>query len=303
MDLNDIKIFVVAAEASTLTAAARKLRVPTSTVSRAITRLEEQLDMKLARRGARGITVTDVGRGYLDACQSALRALDDGERWVATQRSEPSGTLKVACTVSFARDILVPLLKPFMARYPQLKIVVDTHSSGLETNPPDDVDVFFEVRRSRESPRSLRSYPGLTLGIYASQEYVREHGRPTTPAELERHACVGYGAWPLTKDNRIDTPELTFAVETRDPESQRLLVQGGVGIGVLPRLWAAEAREPLVRLLPDWKLETMSFCALFFGRKSQTPKVKALLDFLEEYIGTRKDPRVRGKWSREHFES
>jgi LysR family transcriptional activator of dmlA len=303
-DLNDVRLFVAAAEAPTMTAAAAELCVPTSTISRAITRLEKRLEVKLTQRGARGFAITDVGRGYLDACRKALRALDEGESWIEAQRSEPGGTLKVACTVTFARDILAPLLKEFLHRFPHLRVELDTYASGSRIAPSDDTDVFFEVRQTRESPRNIRSYPGLALGLFASHDYIRTMGVPATPAELAAHSCVGAGSWRLSRGENIEAVRVAFTVETSDPMSQMKLVQSGLGIGVLPLLWAAQhiqGKAKLVSILPDWEFAPMSFCALFFGRKRQTPKVQALLDFLQEFIGTPKDPRLRVPWDEKFF--
>ena len=302
-DLNDVRMFVAIAEAQTLTAAARRLHVPTSTVSRALTRLERGLGVTLVHRNARGFVMTDVGKGYLNACRKALRALDEGEDWIEAQQSQPGGVLKVSYPVTFARDVLAPLLGEFLIRCPHLRVQIETYASGCDLMPSDDVDVFFKVRRPNDSSRRIRSYPGHALGLHASTKYVQAHGSPATPSQLAGHCCIGAGSWRLTRDTRIETPQLEFAVETFDPDIHLTLILSGLGIGRLP-LWMVhrpDIREQLVVVLPEWRLDPLSMCALFFGPKGQTPKVQALLDFLHEYIGTRKDPRLRLKWNRDLF--
>src|ERR1035438_10386192 len=129
LDLNDVRTFVAVAQAGTLTAAARELHVPASTVSRALTRLEKHLDVLLVQRSSRGLVLTDSGKEYLQSCRRALQALKHGFDSLEGRRLRPSGFLKVACPVTMARDVLAPLLKEFLDRYPELRS--EEHTSEL----------------------------------------------------------------------------------------------------------------------------------------------------------------------------
>src|ERR1700684_71360 len=111
LDLNDVRTFVAVAQAGTLTAAARELGLPTSTVSRALTRLEKHLDVLLVQRSPRGLVLTDFGKEYLQTCRRALRTLRDGSELLESHRERPSGLIKVACPITMARSIFSPLLK------------------------------------------------------------------------------------------------------------------------------------------------------------------------------------------------
>ena len=108
VDLNDIRTFVIAAQAGTMSAAGKTLHQPASTVSRSLTRLEKHLGLLLAHRGPKGLILTDAGREYLLACRRALRTLTDGEEFLEARRSDPSGTIKIACPLTMAREILAP---------------------------------------------------------------------------------------------------------------------------------------------------------------------------------------------------
>ena len=100
-DLNDVQTFVIASRTGSLSAAALELGKPTSTVSRALTRLEKDLGVLLMRRGSRGLTLTDDGEGYLSACKRAIRSLHEGGLGLKVRQSNPSGLLKIACPVTF----------------------------------------------------------------------------------------------------------------------------------------------------------------------------------------------------------
>jgi len=132
VDLNDVRTFVTAAQAGTLSAAGKTLNQPASTVSRSLTRLEKHLGVLLAQRGPKGLVLTDAGREYLLSCRRALRTLTDGGELLAARRSDPSGTIKIACPVTMAREIIAPLLKDFITRFPSLKMEIEPYSFGWD---------------------------------------------------------------------------------------------------------------------------------------------------------------------------
>jgi LysR family transcriptional regulator, transcriptional activator for dmlA len=293
-DLNDVRTFVIIAQAGTLTAAAKELKLPTSTVSRSLTRLEQHLNVMLAQRSHRGLSLTDFGKEYLQTCRRALRALRDGSDLLAHRRARPSGLLKVACPVTMARLVFAPLLKEFLARYPDLRVEIEPYSSGWDQEPREDVDVFFKLRAPKDSLRRVRLYPGTARALFASPGYIRASGTPATPEELTAHTCIGSGVWRLSRGVKIATPNIVFRVVTGDPVVHLELALEGVGIAILPLYMAKQpdTRDRLVPILPHWKPEPITLCALFFGSARVTPKVQVLLDFLGEYLGTDRDPRL-----------
>jgi LysR family transcriptional regulator, transcriptional activator for dmlA len=302
-DLNDVRIFAVTADAGTFSAAARELRVPASTVSRSLSRLEKHLGVQLVQRSPKGFLLTDSGREYLNACKRALRALKDGGDQIDSQGRQPSGLIRVACPITMARDILAPLLKEFLRRYPGLCVEIEPYASGWDQEPREDVDVFFKLRAPRDSSRRMRSYPGTARGLFASPEYIQAFGNPAKPEDLTGHKCIGSGVWKLTRGKSVIAPNVSFCVVTSDPHVHLTLALEGVGICILP-LWMAgwpEVRKRLAPVLPLWKPEPITVCALFFGQAHATPKVQALLDFLAEYMGTDQDPRLRQRWAKEYF--
>ena len=302
-DLNDVRVFAATAQGGTLSAAARDLGVPPSTVSRSLTRLEKHLGVLLVRRSPKGLVLTDSGREYLQTCRRALRTLKDGGELLEHQRSRPRGLIKIVCPVTMARDVLAPLQKEFLRRFPDLRVEIESYSSRWDQEPREDVDVFFKLRAPKDSLRRIRPYPATCRGLYASVEYLRQHGSPAGPEDLLNHTCIGSGVWKLTRGKRIATPNIPFRVVTSDPHINLTLAQQGVGICILP-IWIAEWPEPrrsLAPVLPQWKLDPLMLCALFSGQSRLTPKVQALLDFLSEYIGTERDPRLRQKWTKAYF--
>jgi LysR family transcriptional regulator, transcriptional activator for dmlA len=303
LDLNDVRTFVSVAQAGTLTAAAKGMACPVSTVSRALTRLEKHLAVLLVHRGPRGLVLTDAGKQYLQSCRRALQSLQHGRDALEGHRSSPNGLLKVACPVTMARDAIAPLLKEFLERYPELRVEIEPYAASWDQEPRDDVDVFFKLRAPKDSLRRVRPYPGTVRGLFASQSYLKNAGDLSTPDDLSLHNCVGSGPWKLSRGKKVVTPDILFRVVTSDPTVALKLALGGFGIVILP-LWMAkgpEVRKALVQVLPQWVPEPITLCALFSSPSRLTPKVQVLLDFLDEYLGTDRDPRLKNDVAAGYF--
>jgi DNA-binding transcriptional LysR family regulator len=303
LDLNDVRTFVAIAQAGTLTAAGREMDLPTSTVSRALTRLEQHLGALLVQRSPKGLVLTDSGKEYLQSCRRALQTLRHGGELLEGRRSSPSGLIKVACPVTMARDVLAPLLKEFLRRYPDLRVEIEPYATGWDQEPREDVDVFFKLRAPKDSLRRMRPYPGTVRGLFAGPGYIQTSGRPATPEDLTAHNCVGSGPWKLSRGQKMVTPNILFRVVTSDPAVAMKLAISGFGVAILP-LWMAKSpdvRDHLIPILPQWTPEPITLCALFAGPSRLTPKVQVLLDFLDEYLGTDRDPRVKQDVAKGYF--
>lgn len=302
-NLDDVRIFVAAAEAGTFSAAGAHLQLPASTISRSLTRLEKDLDLRLARRSQRGLSLTDAGKEYLLSCKRALRTLREGRELLDTHRASPSGLLRVACPMTMARDAIAPLLSKFIEAFPDLRVELDTYSSGFDREPKEDIDVFFKVRAPKDSSRRIRSYPGIARALFASRRYVQTAGIPAEPADLALHRCIGSGRWTLARGGKTITPDIAPRVVTDDPLVHRQLVLDDAGIAILPlyiALHPAVAKR-LVRILPEWHVKPVVPCALYSDSSRLTPKVKVFLDFIQKYIGTDLDPRLQDTKARDCF--
>jgi len=217
---------------------------------------------------------------------------------VQAHRSSPSGTIKIMCPITMAKDLLAPLIKDFVGRFPALRIEIEAYSSGFHEEPREDVDVFFKLLTPRDSMKRVRPYPGIIRGLFASPSYINEAGAPVNPTELSEHRCAGWGVWKLTNSRKKEvTPQIHFHVLSSDyPGVNLRFALDGLGITLLP-LYIAKHPDNVKRLvpvLPLWQPEPLQVCALFAGSSRLTPKIRALLDFLDEYIGTDRDPRVHG---------
>jgi DNA-binding transcriptional LysR family regulator len=304
-DLDDIRMFTLAAQSGSLSGAAQELGVATSTVSRSLTRLERRLGLLLVRRGQQGLRLTDAGKEYFSSCGRALRTLREAGDLLEKHQSHPGGVIKVVCPVTMARHMIAPLLSKFIQAYPDLRVELEGYASRWDQEPNEDVDVFFKIRAPRDSSRKVRRYPGTARGLFATRSYLNAAGTPADPAELASHHCIGWDVWKLTKGKKVVVPTIKFQVTTGDPSVGLQLALDGAGITILP-LWMAldpAVAKRLVPVLAMWRPPSIPLCALYSVSSRLTPKVKVFLDFIDTYLGTDRDPRLHGAKAKECFTS
>jgi len=298
INLNDIQVFVSTAQLGTINAAAKSLGVPPSTVSRALTRLEKQVEIQLLRRTTRGISLTDAGRDYLEQCELALNQLAEAQETLGGHRTKPHGTLRIAVTTSFARDVLTPTLKYFVAEYPEIKLQIIFHGGKFSASLNDDLDFIFQIGKPKDSSLRVKIFPPILQCIYASPTYVEAHGLPADPSSLREHSCIGYApkdlaVWHLRSEAQKQSVKLALRISVADPIMHKQLAVDGLGIAQLP-IWAALPEVEtgkLIAVLPSWQSEPLHFHAIYAERSNMTPKIKVFLEFIERFTATEYDPR------------
>ncbi len=296
LDLNDVRVFTVVARRGTFSAAGRELRLPTSTVARATTRLEKHLEVLLLRRSPKGVLLTDAGTEFLVSCNHALRTIRIGSETLQERRVNPRGLIRVCSPIVLANGLLVKMLPEFLQTYPDIRIAIETYTDDFEREPREDVDVFFKIVPPRDTVRRMRKFPSTLRGLFASKEYIQRAGKPERPEELLSDACIGGGTWNLTNDlAHVAEVSPTFRVTTCDPTVMCDLVSKDIGIAVLPLYMARQpgVGQRLIPVLPMWHPRPAVISALYFGPAALAPKIKVFLDFVGEILGTERDPRVK----------
>ena len=312
INLNDIQFFVSTARLGTINAAAKNLGVPPSTVSRALTRLEKQVEIQLLRRTAHGIHLTDAGHDYLEQCQLALAQLKEAGEMLNNHRTKPHGTLRLGVPSVFARKFLAPTLKHFVKKFPEIRvqIVCYDHDESVFKVLGDDLDFLFQIGKPQDSSLKVKAFPPVLQSIYASPTYVEKYGLPDEPAELRKHSCIGYAQkdfaiWKLGKETQKTSVKLALHISVSDPIIRNQFAVDGLGIAQIPQWVALNDVEEgrLITVLPGWQSEPLYFHALYAEHSKMTPKVKVFLDFIERFTATEDDPRIGHYQSSDVFQT
>lgn len=189
MDLNAVRQFIKVAECLSFTEAAVQLGLTQSGLSRAVSRLEQQLGVRLLHRNTRSLSLTPDGQLFLARCAPLVSGLEEARISLQENLCLPKGLLKISAPSAFGRVVVLPIVSGLLARYPELKIEME-----LTDRLVDLVDEGFdavirtgEIKDSRLIARPLKALEWATL---ASPGYLASHGAPDTPAALRQHNCL-----------------------------------------------------------------------------------------------------------------
>lgn len=286
MNLTLVRTFVAVAEARSFTAAAKALGVPTSSVSRAITRLEEELGTKLFERTTRTTSLSAAGRVYDEHARQALRALAEGEARVSDLVGQPRGDVNLTVPVNLDGGFLARQLVAFVAAYPQVRLNVVPTNDRVDLSD-GRYDLALRVQQqSDDASLVLRELGAFHAWLVASPEYLRSHGTPRHPRDLAHHRCVNLQTYDfpirLSGPRGIETVDVGGPIIANDLHMTRQLVEQGAGIG--PLIFSpgdrTELGASLVRVLPTYVVVGPRLFIASTSRKSQPLRVRLLREHL-----------------------
>ncbi len=286
MNLTLVRTFVAVVEARSFTAAGKALAVPTSSVSRAVTRLEEELGTKLFERTTRKTALSAAGRLYYEHARQALDALEEGESRVSELLGQPRGEVKLTVPINLDSGFLARQLVAFSRAYPQVRLNVVPTNRRVDMSE-EGFDLALRVQqKSADSPLVLRELGVFHAWLVASPGYLQSRGKPRRPSDLSRHLFVNmqsYGfALRLIGSRGLETVDVSGPVIANDMHLARQLVEQGAGIGpfVFPPGDRPSLDKKLERVLPDYIVEGPRLYIASTSRKSTPLRVTLLREFL-----------------------
>jgi DNA-binding transcriptional LysR family regulator len=287
LDLNDVSAFVRVVENSGFAKAARELGVPTSTVSRAVARLEETVGVRLLHRTTRNLSVTSEGHAFHERVAPLVASLRDATRTLGTNGKEPEGLLRVTAPNDIGSAFLSEEIVRFVDRYPLLRVELMLTNRKLNL-VSEGLDVAVRAGRLESSSLVARKIGTLQVELYASPAYAERARLPATLAELTRHKIVAFGArdgkitWQLQGPRGQETTELSCRIACDDFGYVRATLVAGGGIGLIPRMLAASevATGRLVRVLPEYGVSGAPLHVIYPSTRQVPTKVSAFRDFL-----------------------
>lgn len=290
IDLNDLALFVAAVEHGGFAAAARRLRVPKSTISKRVAELEASLGARLVHRTSRSFTLTDVGRDFHEHARAALIEAEAAEESVRRRMSEPSGTVRLTASVPTAQLYLAEHLPALARAYPKLQVRLDVTDRFVDV-VQEGYDIAVRSHFAPLAPSALVQRPLVSESIVlvAAPAYLATRVAPEAPERLAHHdgLLAGAAAWKLIGPDGARAEVEPIARLIAD-ESMVLLAsaRAGLGIACLPESMcrAALRSGELARVLPEWTAGTVTTTLLMPHRRGQLPGVRATVEFLIECL-------------------
>ncbi|MCL6406181.1 LysR family transcriptional regulator [Dickeya dadantii] len=287
----ELAIFVSVVESGSFSRAAEQLGLANSAVSRSVKKLEMKLGVSLLNRTTRQLSLTEEGERYFRRVQQILQEMAAAETELMETRRTPRGLLRIDAATPVVLHLLMPLVKPFRERYPEVTLSLvssETFINLIERK----VDVA--IRAGTLTDSSLRARPLFTSyrKIVASPDYVAKHGAPQHVDELARHLCLGFtepvslNTWPVARaDGQLY--EIEVELSSNSGETLKQLSLTGNGIACLSdyMIDGEIARGELVELLADQRLPVaMPFSAVYYSDRAVSTRIRAFIDFLSEQV-------------------
>lgn len=289
-NFNDLLSFMVVARERSFTRAAAQLGVSQSALSHAMRNLEARLEVRLLTRTTRSVAPTEAGERLLMRLSPHLLEIEQELTALRDTRDRPAGNIRLTAGEHAMSAVLWPVLKPFMAQYPDIHVEV-TVDNGLT----DIVDGRFDagVRLGEQVAKDMiavRIAPDMRMAVVGSADYFDRYGTPDTPEQLQHHRCInmrlptrgGLYAWEFERDGR----ELRVRVDgqlTLNNLPQRIdAAESGLGLAYVPEDTVREALDQgrLLRVLEAWCPPFDGYHLYYPSRRQHTTAFSLLVDAL-----------------------
>lgn len=289
-DLSAIAAFVRVVEAHSFAAAARQLELSASGVSRAVSRLETSLGVRLLARTTRSLSITEEGRAFYERCRRILADLDEATESISDARDHPRGRLRVAAAMSVGRALVLPNLSEFHERYPDIRLEMVLGDRSMDM-VEEGIDCALRVGELADSSMVARRIGQFRSLVCASPGYLEKFGRPTRLDELAGHRCIGYTKpvqgivpWDFWTPEGRTSIEIAPMLALNDAES---VIQAGVqGLGLIQTGYAIAALYlkygKLVPVLEDMETSGPEVWMVYPQRRHLSSRVQVFIDWISE---------------------
>lgn len=290
--LSDLAIFTRVVSLMSFTAAAEQLGIDRSVASKAVTRLESRLKVRLIHRTTRKLSLTDAGQRLYERVAPAFADIDAAERETIPNHA-PSGKLRVALPMSFGLLHVAPLIPQFMQRFPHVDLEAafeDRHTDLVGSG----FDLALRIGQLKSSTLVARRLARVCHVLVAAPSYLSRRGAPSHPRELEQHSCLIYtlaaepGVWVFEDASGAShRVRVRAALAANNSLAIREAARAGAGLTVLPRFYVSEdlGAGRLREVLADYRLPEVGLHAVTPTRKHVSAAARAFVDFLAARFG------------------
>jgi len=287
MDWDKLRIFHAVSEAGSFTHAGEVLNLSQSAVSRQISALEESLKVPLFHRHARGLILTEQGELLYRTAHEVFAKLAMTEALLTESKDRPRGVLKVTTTVAFGSTWLAPRLRLFMDVYPDIELHVILEDRELDLSMRE-ADIAIRMQPPRQADLIQRHLLTVHMQAYAAPSYLKKHGLPARPEDLDRHRLIVYGQDPkppvpdvnwLLRIGRSEGAMRSAALMVNNVYAIMQAVAAGAGIGALPEFMVPEGSD-LVPVLPELEGPRIDAYFVYPEELRGTQRIEVFRDFM-----------------------
>ncbi|MGE8498676.1 MAG: LysR substrate-binding domain-containing protein [Pseudomonas sp.] len=289
--LDELLAFVSVVDSGSISAAAEHLAQTASGVSRALSRLEEKLDVTLLRRTTRRLELTEEGEVFLAQARRILASVEEAEEQMALRRQAPAGRLRINTASPFMLHVIVPLIGDFRALYPQIELELYSDDRIIDLLERR-TDLAIRIGTLPDSSLHARPLCHSRRRVLASPAYLARHGTPTRTEELVRHSLIGFtepdslNEWPL-RHALGERWKITPSMLVSSGDTMRELALAGQGMVCISDFMtdADRASGTLVEVLPEQRVEVRQpVHAVYYRNTALASRITCFLDYLSDRL-------------------
>ncbi|SPA01678.1 putative transcriptional regulator, LysR family [Cupriavidus taiwanensis] len=302
--LDELLAFATVVDSGSITAAAQQLDLTVSATSRTLARLEEKLKTTLLRRTTRRLALTEEGQAFLHDARAIIDSVESAEEQMLARREKPSGRLRVDAASPFMLHVIVPLVRGYRERFPQVELELNSNE-GIIDLLERRTDVAIRIGRLKDSTLHSRLIGNSRVRMLASPAYLDAHGQPRKAQDLGKHTLLGFNqpeslnVWPIVGADG-EPYRIEPAVWSSSGETLRQLALEGAGIVCLSDFMTAHDREAgrLVQVLARQTQDVRQpIHAVYYRNTAISARIASFVDYLAEAIGGKGGARQAAAWA------
>jgi DNA-binding transcriptional LysR family regulator len=295
MDLNSLVVFAKVVEANSFSEAARRLKMPVSTVSRRVAELEDQLGIRLLERSTRHLRLTELGAEVFELAMRNAELSEAIENVVSNRLTNVAGTLRLSAPPSISDTLLTPLVTAFQASYPDVRIqilVTERHVDHIA----EGVDIVFRRRGRRDSSLIAKKILTYRHQLVASPDYLKSRDPPQKPHDLLKHRLLTFSYWkPESSWDFVHASNATKETFTFEPylamndfAGLASALLAGSGIGELPPVVQPDLVQKgrLIEVMPEWHFPTLELSLVHLGNRHISKPCRLFKEFATQMVPT-----------------
>lgn len=287
-----MEIFARVVEAKSFSAAAIRLGISKSAVSKRLTHMEKTMGVRLLNRSTRSLSLTEIGKEFYERCALIVTHAEEAEAVAARLQAEPRGTLKVNVPVSFGVLHIARLLPDLLRAHPELRVEMSLNDRTVNL-VEEGYDAAIVIEKEPNPALVARRLAPIRHQLCATPEYFRRRGIPETPQQLDTHNCLLYSRlgieneWCFERADDVIRVQVGGNLRLNNENAIRLAALAGLGVALLPTyiVGADLQRGDLHTVLSEYIATETSLYAVYLPNRQLSPKVRTFVDFLLARFG------------------
>ncbi|AVJ19489.1 HTH-type transcriptional activator AaeR [Serratia rhizosphaerae] len=289
--LKRMSVYAKVVECGSFTAAARQLGMSVSSISQTVSKLENDLQVKLLNRSTRSIGLTEAGKIYYQGCRRMLLEANEVHEQLYAFNNTPTGNLRIGSSSTMAQNVLATMTADMLKEYPGLKVNLVTGIPAPDLIA-DGLDVVIRVGALQDSSLFSKRLGSMPMVVCAAKSYLAAHGTPRTPSDMVNFSWLEYSVRPDSEFELIAPEGISTRISpqgrfvTNDSQTMIRWLKAGAGIAYAPLMWVIDEikRGEVEILFKRYHSDPRPVYALYTEKDKLPLKVQVCINYLTEYF-------------------